>query len=123
MGRYTSKTDNSTQLKQIWSFYCQFEEVGDTLEVKYISHVSRSKDWEIEQLLPSIGMVLRMLKKIHDKILRGLRSCDAMEGRFYLLVPPEEFKVNLRHIIQSINFGHRFEETRAYRQYRSAVFL
>ena len=83
MGRYTSKTDNSTQLKQIWSFYCQFEEAGDTLEAKYISNVSRNKYREIEQLLPSKGMVLRILKKIHDKIIRRLRSCDAMEGRFY----------------------------------------
>ena len=83
MGRYTSKTDNSTQLKQIWSFYCQFEEACDNLEAKYISNVSRSKDREIEQLLPSKGMVLRMLKKIHDKIIRRLRSCDAMEERFY----------------------------------------
>ena len=69
-GRYTSQTDNSSQLRQISSFYSQLEVAVDTLEAKYTSNVSRSKDREIQQLLPSQGMVLRMLKKINDKIGR-----------------------------------------------------
>ena len=73
-GRYTSQTDNSTQLRQISSFYSQLEVAVDTLEAKHTSNVSRSKDREMQQLLPSQGMVLRMLKKIHDKIIRRLRS-------------------------------------------------
>ena len=70
--RYTSQTDNSTQLRQISSFYSHVEVAVNTLEAKYTSNVSRSKDREIQQLLPSQGMVLRMLKKIHDKIMRRL---------------------------------------------------
>ena len=73
-GRYTSQTDNSTQLRQISSFYSQLEVAVDTLEAKHTSNVSRSKDREMQQLLPSQGMVLRMLRKIHDKIIRRLRS-------------------------------------------------
>ena len=73
-GRYMSQTDNSTQLRQISSFYSQLEVAVDTLEVKHTSNVSRSKDREMQQLLPSQGMVLRTLRKIHDKIIRRLRS-------------------------------------------------
>ena len=47
-----------------------------------------------------------------------------MEGRF----PLEAFEVTLRHIIQSNNFGHRFQETPAYIKVsitdtRKAVFI
>ena len=47
-----------------------------------------------------------------------------MEGRFLL----EVFEVTLRHIIQSNNFGHRFQETPAYIKVsitdtRKAVFI
>lgn len=73
-GRYTSQTDNSTQLRQMSSFYFQLEVAVDPLEAKYTSNVSRGKDREIQQLLPSQGMALRMLTKIHDKIIRRLRS-------------------------------------------------
>ena len=118
-GRYTSQTDNSSQLRQISSFYSQLEVAVDTLEAKYTSNVSRSKDREIQQLLPSQGMVLRMLKKINDKIIRRLRSKPNLgtpwRSDFTMDVPLEVFEVTLRHIIQSINnFGHRFEETPAY---------
>ena len=65
-------------------------------------------------------MVLRMLKKIHDKIIRRLR--------FTMDVPLEVFEVTLCHIIQSNNFGHRFEEMLAYIKVsitdtRKAVFI
>ena len=40
MGRYTSQTDNSTQLRQISSFYSQLEVAVNTLEEKYSSSVS-----------------------------------------------------------------------------------
>ena len=131
-GRYTSLTDNSSQLRQISSFYSQLEVAVDTLEAKYTSNVSRSKDREIQQLLPSQGMVLRMLKKINDNI-RRLRSKPSLgtpwRGDFTMDVPLEVFEVTLRHIIQSINnFGHRFEETPAYIKVsitdrRKAVFI
>lgn len=138
-GRYTSQTDNSTQLRQISSFYSQLEVAVDSLEAKYTSNVSRSKDrgnTATEQLLPSQGMVLRMLKKIHDKIIRRLRSKPSLatprRGNFTMDVPLEVFEVTLRHIIQSNNFGrnfgHRFEETPAYIKVfitdtRKAVFI
>ena len=75
----------------------------DTLEAKYTSNVSRSKDREIQQLLPSQGMVLRMLKTIHDKIIRRLRSKPSLakprRGDFTMDVPLEVFEVTLGHII------------------------
>ena len=131
-GRYTSQTDNSTQLSQLSSFYSQLEVALDTLEAKYTSSVSRGKDREIQQLLSSQGMVLRMLTKIHGKIIRRLRSKPSLatpwKGDFTMDVPFEVFEVTLRHIIQSNNFGHRFEETPAYIKVsitdtRKAVFI
>ena len=131
-GRYTSQRDNSTQLRQISSFYSQLEVAVDTLEAKYTSNVSRSKDREIQQLLPSQGMVLQMLKKIHDKIIRRLRSTPSLatpwRGDFTIDRPLEVFEVALRHIIQSNNFGHRFDETAAHIKVsitvmRKAVFI
>ena len=131
-GRYTSQTDNSTQLRQISSFYSQLEVAVDTLEAKYTSSVSRDKDREIQQLLPNQGMVLRMLTKIHDKIIRRLRSKPSLatpwRGNFTMDVPFEVFEVTLCHIIRSNNFGHRFEETPAYIKVsitdtRKAVFI
>lgn len=75
-------------------------------------------------------MVLRMLRKIHDKIIRRLRPSLATprRGDFTMDVPLEVFEVTLRHIIQSNNFGHRFEETPAYIKVsitdtRKAVFI
>ena len=77
-------------------------------------------------------MVLRMLKKIHDKIIRRLRSKPSLatpwRGDFTTDVPLEVFEVTLGHIIQSNNFGHRFEETPAYIKVsitdtRKAVFI
>ena len=59
-GRHTSQTDNCTQLRQISSFYSQLDVAVDTLEAKYTSNMSRSKDREIQQLLPSQGMVLQI---------------------------------------------------------------
>ena len=101
-GRYTFRTDNSTQLRQISSFYFQLEVAVDTLEAKYTSNVSRGKDREIQQLLPSQGMALRMLTKIHDKIIRRLRSKPSLatpwRSNFTMDVPFEVFEVTLRHI-------------------------
>ena len=77
-------------------------------------------------------MVLRMFKKIHDKIIRRLRSKPSLatpwRGDFTMDVPLEVLEVTLRHIIQSNNFGHRFEETPAYIKVsitdtRKAVFI
>ena len=77
-------------------------------------------------------MVLRMLKKIHDKIIRRLRSKPSLatpwRGDFTMDVPLEVFEVTLCHMIQSNNFGHRFEETQAYTKVsitdtRKAVFI
>lgn len=39
-GGYASQTDNSTQLRQISSFYSQLEVAVDTLEAKHTSNVS-----------------------------------------------------------------------------------
>ena len=77
-------------------------------------------------------MVLRMLTKIHGKIIRRLRSKPSLatpwKGDFTMDVPFEVFEVTLRHIIQSNNFGHRFQETPAYIKVsitdtRKAVFI
>ena len=77
-------------------------------------------------------MVLRMLTKIHGKIIRRLRSKPSLatpwKGDFIMDVPFEVFEVTLRHIIQSNNFGHRFQETPTYIKVsitdtRKAVFI
>ena len=80
----------------------------------------------------SKGMVIRSLKKIHDKILRRLRKTPNLATSwrvdFTVDVPLEVFTVISCHIIQSNNFGHQFRETSAcidfvITEMRKAVFI
>ena len=70
MGRFMSQTDNATCLRDISRFYSEVEAAVAAIEEKYTTARSR----EVHQLLRSQGMVLRTLKKIHDKISRRVRS-------------------------------------------------
>ena len=113
MGQFMSQTDNATCLRDISRFYSEVEAAVAAIEEKYTTARGR----EVHQLLRSQGMVLRTLKKIHDKISRRLRStpniANPWRGDFTIDVPREVFNVISCHVIQSNNFGHQFKETSA----------
>lgn len=117
MKEYLSQTDNPAHLSDISRFYSELEAAVATIEGKYIT--SRTRELrEIQQLVQSQGMVLRTLKKIHDKITRRLRSTPNLakpwRDNFTIDVPREVFNVILCHIIQNNNIGHEFNETSVY---------
>lgn len=131
MKEYLSQTDNPAHFSDISRFYSEVEAAVATIEGKYIT--SRTRELrEIQQLVQSQGMVLRTLRKIHDKITRRLRSTPNLakpwRDNFTIDVPREVFNVILCHIIQSNNIGHEFTETAAYiviaiTEMREAVFI
>ena len=71
MERYIAKTENSTTLRDISRFYSELEAAVAAVEAKF---TTTPRVREVQQLLQSQPMVVRTLKKVHDKIVRRLRS-------------------------------------------------
>lgn len=126
---YLSKTEDSTSLTDISSFFREIERSVDVLEDKYKSK-SRYKD--VQQLVETKGMVCRCLAKIHSKIISRLRStpntASPWMGDFTMDVPIEVFSVISKRIISRNNFGHIYKETDAcinvnFTDKKKAVFM
>ena len=98
------------------------------LEEKYRD---QSRNREVQQLVGTQSMVINALKKIHEKIVRRLRTTPSMatpwKVEFTLDLPREVFRVILNHIIQRNSYGHRYKKSDAVidvelTQLRKAVF-
>ena len=124
-----SKTENPAIMSSISKFFNEVEAAVGLLEEKYRDH---SRNREVQQLVGTQSMVINALKKIHEKIVRRLRTTPSMatpwKGEFTLDLPREVFRVILNHIIQRNSYGHRYKESDAVidvelTQLRKAVFI
>ena len=74
-----------------------------------------STDSNIQQLLPSRGMVARALRKVHTKVIHRLSSeqklANTWLSQFTVDMPYEVFSCISKEILVRTNFGHEFNET------------
>ena len=124
-----SQTDNPAIMSSISKFFNEVEAAVGLLEEKYHD---QSRNREVQQPVGTQSMVINALKKIHEKIVRRLRTTSSMatpwKGEFTLDLPREVFPVILNHIIQRNSYGHRYKESDAVidvelTQLRKAVFI
>ena len=79
-------------IKKVIDFFEQLDSAVGVLEDKFSQ---RSRDSNIQQLLPARGMVARALRKIHTKIIHRLNSRPKLAnpwlGEFTVDMPMEVF--------------------------------
>ena len=109
---YLSEVSSGDGIKIVSDFFKELDGAIGILEDKF-SQCSR--DSNIQQLLPSHGMVARALRKIHAKIIRHLSSKPKLAnpwlGEFTVDMPYEVFSCVSKEILDRTNFGHKFNET------------
>ena len=112
---YMSFTENATELRDISSFFAELNAAVGVIEEKFTTYSGRNRD--LQKLIPIQGMVIRTLKKLHDKIIRRLRSKPTLatpwRGDFTIDLPREVFDVIYQKIVKSNNFGHQSRENAA----------
>ena len=69
---YMSFTEDGTELRDISCFFAELEAAVGVIEKKYTTFSGRNRD--LQKLIPIQGMVMRTLKKLHEKVMRRLRS-------------------------------------------------
>ena len=88
-----SQTDNPAIMSSISKFFNEVEAAVGLLEEKY-RYQSRTR--EVQQLVGTQSMVINTLKKIHEKIVRRLRTTPSMatpwKGEFTLDLSREVFR-------------------------------
>ena len=67
-----SCTENATELRDISCFFAELNAAVGVIEEKFTTFSGRNRD--LQKLIPIQGMVIRTLKKLHDNIIRRLRS-------------------------------------------------
>ena len=82
---YMSCTEKGTELRDISCFFAEFEAAVGVIEEKL---TFRGRNPDLQKLIPIQGMVKRTLKKLHEKVIRRLRSkptlaTQCMERRFH----------------------------------------
>ena len=109
---YMSCTENATELRDISCFFAELNAAVEVIEEKFTTFSGRNRD--LQKLIPIQGMVVRTLKKVHEKIIRRLRTKPTIatpwRGDFTVDVPREVFDVIYQKIVKSNNFGHQSSE-------------
>ena len=92
-----------------------FKELDGAVGILEDKYNERSRDSNIQQLLPSRGMVARTLRKMHCKIIRRLspkpKLANPWLGEFTVDMPMEVMYCIAKFILNRNNFGHEFSET------------
>ena len=107
-----SQISRGDGIKKVNDFFGELDRAVGVLEDKFSQ---RSRDSNIQRLLPARGMVARALRKIHVKIIRRLNSrpklANPWRGEFTVDMPIEVFLSISKDILDRTNFGHEFSET------------
>lgn len=107
-----SQISRGDGIKKVNDFFGELDRAVGVLEDKFSQ---RSRDSNIQRLLPARGMVARALRKIHAKIIRRLNSrpklANPWRGEFTVDMPIEVFLSISKDILDRTNFGHEFSET------------
>lgn len=118
-----SKISTGDGIKKVSDFFRELDGAVGVLDHKYNE---RSRDREIQRLLPSQGMVARALRKIHIKIIRRLSSRPRLAnpwiGEFTVDMPKEVMECISKNILDRTNFGHEFSETNSQLFYKIIDF-
>ena len=118
-----SKISTGDGIKKVSDFFRELDGAVGVLDHKYNE---RSRDREIQRLLPSRGMVARALRKIHIKIIRRLSSRPRLAnpwlGEFTVDMPKEVLECISKNILDRTNFGHEFSETNSQLFYKIIDF-
>ena len=69
---HMSCTENATDLRDISCFFAELDAAVGVIEEKFTTLSGRNR--ELQKLIPIQGMVIRTLKKLHEKITRRLHS-------------------------------------------------
>ncbi|KAM7447141.1 hypothetical protein ABFA07_004582 [Porites harrisoni] len=118
-----SKVSTGDGIKKVSDFFRELDGAVGVLEDKY---KERSRHREIQQLLPSRGMVAKALRKVHIKIIRRLSSRPRLAnpwlGEFTVDMPMEVMECISKHILDRTNFGHESCETNSQLYYKIIDF-
>ena len=71
-----SCTENATELRDISWFFAELNSAVEVIEEKFTTFSGRNRD--LQKLIPIQGMIIRTLKKLHEQIIRRLRSKPAL---------------------------------------------
>ena len=124
-----SQVSSGDGIKKVNDFFGELHSALGVLEDKFSQ---RSRDRNIQRLLPARGMVARALRKIHAKIIRRLNSrpklANPWRGEFTVDMPMEVLLGISKDILDRTNFGHEFSETNTQQFYkindfRKALYL
>lgn len=107
-----SQISSGDGIKKVNDFFNELDSAVGVLDDKF---GRRTRDSNIQRLLPARGMVARALRKIHAKIIRRLNSRPKLAnpwlGEFTVDMPMEVFLGISKDILDRTNFGHEFSET------------
>ena len=105
------KVSTSEGIRRVNSFFSKLESVAESFQNEFCQ---QSRFEKVHKLLPSAGMVVKGLEKMHQKIIRQLhvkpRLAKPWFGEFVMDMPSEVFSCLSEGIIQCTNFGHEFIE-------------
>ena len=120
---YHSEASSGNELRKIDSFLRSLERCVNILVENFLSN---SRFQGVQQLLPSRRMVVNVLCKMHEKIIRRLRPtprlADLWSGEFLLDLPMELFRIISKEIIEHNNHGHTMNKTAAMVTYTFTTF-
>ena len=114
-----SKISTGDEIKKVNDFFRELDGAVGILEDKYNEH---SRDSNIQQLLPSRGMVAKTLRKVKCKIIRRLRLklklANPWLSEFMVDMPMVVMDCITEFILNRNSFGHKFSETNNQLSYR-----
>ena len=106
-----SCTESVTELRDISCFFAELNAAVEVIKEKFTTFSGRNRD--LQKLIPIQGMVIRTLQKLHEKIIRRLRSKPTLakpwRGDFTIDVPREVFDLIYQKIVKSNNFWPSIE--------------
>ena len=106
-------------VKKVKDFFLELESAFTVLEDKYSD---RFYFVYVQRLLSSQGVVARVLRKVHLKIIRRVSSkpklANPWAGEFTVDIPGEIFSCIAKDILGGINFGHQVLETNTSTTYK-----
>ena len=129
---YLCKTEDTAAMGSITSFFREVEKSVEMLEEKYSGSNLDTRYRDLQVLVGTRSMVVRCLKKMHDKVIRRFHQKPSLAlpwmGNFTLDVPREIFEIISKNIIQRNTFGHKYHETKCciiieFTDRRKAVFV
>ena len=100
---HMSCTENATDLRDISCFFAELDAAVGVIEEKFTTLSGRNR--ELQKLIPIQGMVIRTLKKLHEKITRRLHSKPTLatpwRGELTVDIPREVFDLIYHKIVKS----------------------